>query len=192
MFSAKRIQTDLSSCVEILCSNSLPLLRFPTPLDTIPVQGANTVAECTCIRRNFSRIFLLGGSQGAKAARAAVERQSATGQAIACTVKGIALLGVAVSPDGSMFATCGADGHLRVWDLLTGEQSASKPDGHKGDDVRSVAWSPTGLQLVSSADDETAKIWNVDPETMSITGVKLHEGDMFGSTCAVWSPGKGT
>jgi WD40 repeat protein len=66
---------------------------------------------------------------------------------------------LAVSPNGLLLATGGADSVVRLWDVATGAELATMA-GHTGI-VTDVAFSPDGNRLVS-ASDTTLRIWDVD------------------------------
>ncbi len=50
------------------------------------------------------------------------------------------------------------DGTIAIWDLAT-RTRVLEMTGHTGP-VTNVAWSPDGALLASSADDQTARIWD--------------------------------
>jgi WD40 repeat protein len=65
----------------------------------------------------------------------------------------------AISPDGRLLALAGADGAVRVWDVLTGQELAVLT-GHRVA-VNALAFAPGGKALASASDDTTALIWDV-------------------------------
>jgi len=90
---------------------------------------------------------------------------------------GVAVLGVAFSPDGTRVAAGLSDGTARQWDLATGRE-ISRFEGHDCC-VASVAFSPDGSLLATSSKDRTAKVWtargNVQAQALAgrgaVTGV---------------------
>ncbi|MEU9139952.1 AAA family ATPase [Streptomyces sp. NPDC048404] len=73
--------------------------------------------------------------------------------------------GVAWSPDDSRVVTGSKDGSVRVWDVDSGTCVARFDHGkdRRSDNpgwVRSVAWSPRGDLIASTATDETARLWS--------------------------------
>jgi WD40 repeat protein len=70
-------------------------------------------------------------------------------------------LAVVVSPDGSVFATGGGDGTVRVWDAGTAAARHTLR-GHT-EDVVALAFAPDGSALASAGYEGTIQIW--DPRT---------------------------
>jgi WD40 repeat protein len=65
---------------------------------------------------------------------------------------------IAVSADGSRFATTGQDGTATVWETDTGTRLLTLT-GHKGD-VNGIAFSPDGSLLATTGSDRTARLWD--------------------------------
>ena len=65
---------------------------------------------------------------------------------------------VAYSPDGKTLATACHDGHVRTWDVSTGDQVTDLPE--QAGWVLSVAYSPDGTRLVTTNLDDPAKLFN--------------------------------
>ncbi len=80
-----------------------------------------------------------------------------------------AIQAIAWSPDGKKCASGGGDDNIRIWDTTSGNQLAVLighgriPDylfSRRWPDIASLAWSPDGSRLASSANDWTCRIWD--------------------------------
>lgn len=84
--------------------------------------------------------------------------------------------GVAMSPDGKLLATCGADASIKLWRVEPdGLRLQATLLGHMGY-VGHVAFSPDGTRLVSACRDKTLKIW--DPRRAAELGTLYGHHDM--------------
>jgi WD40 repeat protein len=67
------------------------------------------------------------------------------------------VVSVALSPDGSTLAAADSDGTVSLWDLATGQATATL-FGHT-EHVWSVAFSPDGHTLAAGSMDGTVRLW---------------------------------
>ena len=67
-------------------------------------------------------------------------------------------LSVALSPDESRLAACGADNVVRVYSVASGKEELTLKD--HSDWVMSVAWSPDGNRLATASRDKTCKVFD--------------------------------
>lgn len=67
---------------------------------------------------------------------------------------------VRYNADGSLFATCGSDFKIVIYDGKTGEKVKEFPQKHTGS-IYSLSWNPEGDKILTCAGDKTALIWNV-------------------------------
>ncbi len=84
---------------------------------------------------------------------------------------------LAVSPDGSILASGHTDGAVRLWNLVSGQQTA-KLTKHT-DAVKSLAFSPDGSLLSSAGSDCQVNLWNVEHSTL-IRSLQGHRSFVFG------------
>src|SRR6516162_3661401 len=70
-----------------------------------------------------------------------------------------AVMGVAITPDGTRAVSASDDQTLRVWDLATGKSLASLA-GHTNM-VLGVAVTPDGTRAVSASYDTTLRVWDL-------------------------------
>ena len=77
---------------------------------------------------------------------------------------------VSFSPDGRILATAGVDGTMRLWDVDSGQKTATL--GIHPSSVNSVSFSPDGRTLASGGWDGKVRLWDVDSgqETATLEG----------------------
>jgi len=80
---------------------------------------------------------------------------------------------IAFSPDGTLLASGGADGTIKIWSLTTSEAPKvwSKHVGR----VNAIAFSPSGKILASVGKDRTVKLWQVSTGQMITSFAKSGE-----------------
>jgi hypothetical protein len=86
-----------------------------------------------------------------------------------------------LSPDGTLLATAGYDGLVRVWDVAT-RQPKHDLTRHKGW-VRGLAFSPDGTRLASAGEDGSVVLWDVATGA-EIKALAAHEG---GAACVAFA-----
>ncbi|XP_066499008.1 WD repeat-containing protein 1 [Hoplias malabaricus] len=77
---------------------------------------------------------------------------------------------VRFSPDGSRYASAGADGQIFLYDGKTAEKQGTLggAKAHEGG-IYAVCWSPDSSQLISASGDKTVKLWDVATGTAVTT-----------------------
>lgn len=71
-----------------------------------------------------------------------------------------AVYALAISADGRLMASGGADDTIRLWDTGSWKERSMSLRGHAGD-IRALAFRSDGALLASASDDETVKLWDV-------------------------------
>ncbi|KAF2819659.1 tricorn protease domain 2-containing protein [Ophiobolus disseminans] len=70
--------------------------------------------------------------------------------------------GTAFSPDGSVFASVGADKRIWLYDGRTGEAKGQIGDGVHTGSIFGISWAQDSKRFVTASADQTVRIW--DPE----------------------------
>ncbi|CAI4220980.1 unnamed protein product [Auanema sp. JU1783] len=101
---------------------------------------------------------------------------------------------VRYNPDGSLFASAGADGKVIVYEGAEGKKEfelsdeSCKGNAHSGS-VFGVSWSSDGTRLATASADKTLKIWNVPNKSLEKTVTFGDEIDNQ-QLSAVWAENK--
>ncbi len=107
-----------------------------------------------------------------------------------------ALLTVALSPDGSLVAAGGEHGTLLLFDADSGTL-LQRLEGHategtaQDNSVRSIAFTPSGQQLISAGDDKKIILWQQMPDGQALPGTGAQSlPDKSGNlkTGKAWAP----
>jgi WD40 repeat protein len=72
------------------------------------------------------------------------------------------VFGTAFSPDGSVFASVGADKRIWLYDGKTGEAKGQIGDGIHTGSIFGISWAKDSKNFVTASADQTVRIW--DPE----------------------------
>jgi WD40 repeat protein len=111
-------------------------------------------------------------------------RRTATAASATRRVRGLdgTAYGVAFDRSGTRLATAGAEGVVKVWNVVTGKMT-HLISAHRGW-AMGVAFSPDGARLATAGEDRMVRIWDVGPK--SGDGARMvgelagHDGQVFG------------
>ena len=65
------------------------------------------------------------------------------------------------SKNGQLYASCSADGSIKIWDGVSNKCVCTFTQAHEGSDVCSVYFSRNGKYVLSSGKDSLVKLWEL-------------------------------
>jgi cleavage stimulation factor subunit 1 len=77
--------------------------------------------------------------------------------------------GVVYGREARVFATCGSDGDVRLWDGVSARCFAVLAGAHAGREVYMAQFSRNGKYLLTSGGDDTARLWDVSARRCIVT-----------------------
>jgi WD40 repeat protein len=144
------------------------------PPKTVATLQAQPMVPAVCLDPTGERIYLACGD-------GSVLVYSAAGallhKAVAPTGNGV--IGIGMSPNGSLLATGGADRTVRLYDVLADghlRRRGGEMHGHQGD-VGRVRFAPDGRSFATSSRDRTARLWSIDGTLLDT--IRGHEGFVY-------------
>ncbi|MBX3746615.1 MAG: DUF1553 domain-containing protein [Verrucomicrobiae bacterium] len=105
-----------------------------------------------------------------------------TGEELAAwKAHGDQVVALALSADGGLLATAGADGMVRIWEMAS-RQEVGVYEGHAGS-VMGVAFNPMATEMVTVGLDRQMRVWDVATRESVVT----FQGRPYGMTSVAWS-----
>ena len=147
-------------------------LQFRTPLQL--------VAQCASISYGSSSVAAATGDRSSSSSSAPCIRRGPLTQLIQAPratythlhARGD-IFSIDLNPAGTLGASGGEEGSLRVWDATSAATLKADLVGHKGD-ITLARWFPSGSVVLSASLDCSVKIWATDPEPVVAAELRGH------------------
>ena len=105
-------------------------------------------------------------------------------KSVKATSSGSRMIGLDFSPDGELLALASSDGRAYLWSM--GDEPPQSLSGHRGE-LNLIRFHPTGQSVITSSDDKTMRMWNIQQRALRWFGLVIVLGDGWVLTHRGWS-----
>ena len=97
---------------------------------------------------------------------------------------GSRIIGLDFSPDGELLGLASSDGRAYLWSM--GDAPPQSLSGHRGE-LNLIRFHPTGQSIITSSDDKTVRMWDIQKRALRWFGLVIVPGDGWILTHRGWS-----